>query len=61
MKDDTDGDGLPDVTESDGFRDGFGHLYWTDPNDPDSDGDGLSDGEEAGELVEWSAPLPADR
>ncbi|HJH28743.1 MAG TPA: VWA domain-containing protein, partial [Methanosarcinaceae archaeon] len=49
---DTDGDGLPDVTETEGFRDGLGHGYETDPNDPDSDGDGLSDGEEAGELVE---------
>jgi hypothetical protein len=49
---DTDGDGLPDVTETEGFRDGFGHWYTTDPNDPDTDGDGLSDGEEAGELVE---------
>jgi len=49
---DTDGDGIPDVTESEGFRDGFGHWYTTDPNDPDTDGDGLSDGEEAGELVE---------
>lgn len=52
MKNDTDGDGLPDVTESEEFRDGFGHWYKTDPNDPDTDGDGLSDGEEAGELVE---------
>jgi len=52
MKNDTDGDGLPDVTESEGFGDGFGHWYTTDPNDPDTDGDGLSDGEEAGELVE---------
>ena len=49
---DTDGDGLPDVTETEGFRDGYGHWYTTDPNDPDTDGDGLSDGEEAGELVE---------
>ena len=61
MKDDTDGDGLPDITETEGFRDGYGHWYTIDPNDPDTDGDGLSDGGEAGELVEWSAPLPADR
>ena len=26
--------------------------YYTDPNDPDTDGDRLSDGEEAGVLVE---------
>ncbi|MEA3294817.1 MAG: VWA domain-containing protein, partial [Euryarchaeota archaeon] len=49
---DTDGDGIPDITETDGFRDGLGHWYYTDPNDPDTDGDGLSDGEEAGVLVE---------
>ena len=49
---DTDGDGIPDITETDGFRDGMGHWYYTDPNDPDSDSDGLSDGEEAGKLVE---------
>jgi hypothetical protein len=49
---DTDGDGIPDVTETDGFRDGLGHWYYTDPDDPDSDSDGLSDGEEAGVLVE---------
>lgn len=52
MKNDADRDGLRDVTETEGFRDGYGHWYTTDPNDPDSDGDELSDGEEAGELVE---------
>ncbi len=52
MKDDTGGDGLPDVTETEGFRDGYGHWYTPDPNDRDTDGDGLSDGEEAGVLVE---------
>jgi hypothetical protein len=49
---DTDGDGIPDITETDGFRDGLGHWYYTDPDDPDTDSDGLSDGEEAGVLVE---------
>lgn len=44
---DTDGDGIPDITETSGFRDGFGNLYYTDPNNPDTDGDGLLDGEEA--------------
>ena len=52
MKDDTGGNGLPDVTETEGFRDGYGHWYTPDPNDRDTDGDGLSDGEEAGVLVE---------
>ena len=57
MKDDTNGDGLPDVTEFDGFKDGFGHLYWTDPDDSDTDGNGLSDGEEVGEndWVTWDS------
>ena len=49
---DTGGDGIPDITETDGFRDGLGHWYYTDPDDPDTDSDGLSDGEEAGVLVE---------
>jgi hypothetical protein len=47
---DTDGDGIPDITETDGFRNGLGHWYYTDPIDTDSDG--LSDGEEAGVLVD---------
>ncbi len=49
---DSDNDSLPDALETGGFRDGFGNLYFTDPNDPDTDGDGLSDGEEAGVLTE---------
>ncbi len=49
---DTDGDGLPDFTEVEGFRDGLGNRYFTDPNNPDTDGDGLSDGFEAGKLIE---------
>lgn len=36
---DTDGDGLPDDVET--------FLYLTNPADPDSDGDGVSDGDEA--------------
>jgi hypothetical protein len=37
---DSDGDGLPDYQETD--------TYHTDPNDADSDDDGLNDGEEVG-------------
>ncbi|WP_082105964.1 VWA domain-containing protein [Methanosarcina sp. 1.H.T.1A.1] len=48
---DTDGDGIPDITETTGFRDGFGNWYTTDPENPDTDGDGLLDGEEAGKLA----------
>ncbi|KKH45944.1 hypothetical protein EO93_06765 [Methanosarcina sp. 1.H.A.2.2] len=50
---DTDEDGIPDITETTGFRDGFGNWYYTDPNNSDTDGDGLLDGEEAGELVDY--------
>ena len=31
-----------------GWWDGFGNQHFTDPNSADSDGDGLTDGEEAG-------------
>jgi len=51
---DTDEDGIPDITETTGFRDGFGNWYTTDPENPDTDGDGLLDGEEAGKLVEYN-------
>lgn len=45
---DTDGDGLPDLVETTGMRDQYGEIWTTDPNNPDSDGDGISDGEEMG-------------
>ena len=44
---DADGDGLPDILETTGFRDGLGNWCYTDPNNSDTDGDGLLDGEEA--------------
>jgi hypothetical protein len=50
---DTDDDGIPDITETTGFRDGFGNWYYTDSNNSDTDGDGLLDGEEAGELADY--------
>lgn len=47
---DSDKDGLPDVTEEFGFRTETGAWIKTDPKNPDTDGDGLSDSDEAGEL-----------
>lgn len=42
---DSDGDGLLNQTESNGWANGAG-TFMTDPNDPDSDDDGLWDGQE---------------
>jgi alpha-tubulin suppressor-like RCC1 family protein len=44
---DTDGDGIPDYYENNGFLCGNGSRIFTDPQDPDTDGDGLYDGAEA--------------
>lgn len=49
---DTDEDGLPDIVETSGFRDGHGNWYYTDPYNNDTDCDGLTDGEEAGVLTD---------
>lgn len=44
---DTDGDGLPDAVEAAGIRLQNGKIiYGCDPTNPDSDNDGLLDGEE---------------
>lgn len=48
---DTDGDGLPDDVEEHGLRDGTGSIYYTDPNTRFTDGDDMSDGEEAGNVM----------
>lgn len=45
---DSDGDGLPDLVETTGMRDQYGEIWTTDPKNPDSDGDGISDGKEMG-------------
>ncbi|MED0951791.1 S-layer homology domain-containing protein [Bacillus mobilis] len=48
---DSDKDGLPDWVEEKGayyVKDTFDIVYKTDPNNPDTDGDGLLDGEEIG-------------
>lgn len=47
---DSDNDGIPDVVELNGWRDGQGNFYYTLPNNPDTDGDGLLDGEEGGTI-----------
>ena len=43
---DRDGDGIPDHIETDGWRNASGGPYKTNVLDPDSDSDGLTDGEE---------------
>ncbi|PGZ75226.1 S-layer homology domain-containing protein [Bacillus sp. AFS029637] len=48
---DSDKDGLPDWVEEKGayyVKDTFDVIYKTDPNNPDTDGDGLLDGQEIG-------------
>lgn len=48
---DTDGDGLSDDAEREGWRTRDDGVFVTDPTIPDSDGDGLTDGQEAGPLA----------
>jgi hypothetical protein len=47
---DADGDGLLDWLEREGIRLGTGRVVATNPSQFDTDGDGLSDGEEVGNL-----------
>ena len=47
-KTDTDGDGVYDICETAGMMLINGKVITTDPLDPDSDDDGLSDGQEMG-------------
>jgi hypothetical protein len=47
---DEDSDGLPDIFETNGMLIQTGNVIYTDPNDPDSDKDGIMDGEEMGIL-----------
>lgn len=55
---DSDDDGIPDVLEISGWAVASGERYVTNVNDPDTDGDGLLDGEEAGPpLSESDSPL----
>lgn len=48
---DTDGDGLSDKAETDGWRTQRGTVYKTDPSKTDTDGDGLTDGQESGAIT----------
>jgi hypothetical protein len=48
---DTDGDGLLDDAEREGWQTAHDGVFVTDPKIPDSDGDGLIDGQEAGPLA----------
>lgn len=48
---DSDGDGLTDLEEINGWVVASGETFVTDPDNPDTDGDGLPDGLEAGELL----------
>ena len=47
---DSDSDGLPDTFETNGMITNTGNIIYTDPNNPDTDKDGLLDGYEMGEL-----------
>lgn len=52
LKVDSDEDGLDDKTETLGWVDTAGKKYFTSPTNPDTDGDGLLDGMEAGNASE---------
>lgn len=58
---DTDGDGIPDMIEITGMKNQYGDIIRTDPNKADTDGDGKSDGEEMGSLVENGIPTEMDK
>ena len=45
---DSDGDGIPDQVETSGWRTQGDAVYRTNPDRRDTDGDGLTDGDEAG-------------
>lgn len=55
---DVDEDGLADLHELTGMVTGTGLTVYTDPRDPDTDGDGLLDGDEVVLERDWSAPYP---
>lgn len=48
---DSDRDGIPDQVEVSGWRTQAGTVYRTSPDNPDTDGDGLTDGEEASKPI----------
>ncbi|WP_435064625.1 hypothetical protein [Halobaculum sp. EA56] len=49
---DSDGDGLTDSEETNGFRVGTGERIYTNPYEADTDGDGIPDGQELGRRTE---------
>jgi hypothetical protein len=53
MGNDTDGDGLNDTLELNGFIDGRHQWYYSNWTNSDTDDDGLTDGQEAGRLLEF--------
>jgi hypothetical protein len=55
---DVDEDGLNDLHELKGMVTGTGLTIHTDPRDPDTDDDGLLDGDEVSLQRDWSAPYP---
>ena len=57
---DTDGDGLADVFEISGMRLENGEVIYTDPLNPDSDGDGMEDGEEINPEYKYLSGAPSD-
>lgn len=52
---DSDGDGLDDVVEESGWRTSDGTVHVTDSHRVDTDGDGLTDSEEAGDAISASS------
>ena len=55
---DSDGDGLPNCVETGGMLNNCGQLIYTDPYNYDTDEDGLSDGEEMGEVKDLMDVVP---
>ncbi|WP_066389280.1 DUF3289 family protein [Neobacillus mesonae] len=53
---DSDGDGLYDIYETKGMKTPYGIIY-SDPNKKDTDGDGLTDGEEMGPLQSFTVNI----
>jgi len=58
---DTDGDGIPDIVEINGMKNQYSNIIRTDPNLYDTDGDGKSDGEEMGKLIETDEVTEMDK